>query len=169
VGPSAEFRRTGRDDPGPIVARGDVPGGSWELHAKYDRQLPDGGEASFLIQFRNDRGYPTKGGGCAGFDLADDQLPVELIISRRGPGASFCYVGQALESATKVELALTDGTVVDAELADSELPIRLWVGFTDGAAVPTHVRVVGPQGELGMNEIDEDWPGKGTTVWLPDG
>ena len=155
------------DEP-PVIARGEVPGGSWTLHADYEPERPDGGGPSVYIQFYNGRGDPTEGGGVGGFDVASDAVPVQFILSRRGPASSFCYLGQTTERARTVELTLSDARVVSAELVDGELPMRLWLAFSDGTAVATQARALDQDGEFGRDEIEDAWPAGGTTCWIPD-
>ena len=155
-------------DTPPVVARGQLHGGSWTLHAEYEPERADGGGLSVHVQIYNGRGDPTEGSGAAGLDLATDDAPVQFIIGRRGPGASFCYLGQAIKCASVVELGLSDGSMVNAELVDGGMPVRVWIAFTDITAVATAARAISDQGELGRDEIEEAWPTSGTICWLPD-
>lgn len=93
---------------------------------------------------------------------------MQFIIGRRGPGASFCYLGQAIKDASVVELGLSDGSMVNAELVDGGMPVRVWIAFTDITAVATAARAISDQRELGRDEIQEAWPTSGTICWLPD-
>ncbi len=155
VNPTHARDRLRPTDERPVLTRGELHGRWWTLHAGYEPERPDGGELSVYVELYNDRGDPTEGSGAAGFDLATDDAPVQFILSRRGPGSSLCYVGQTTKTASMVELVLADGSMVEAELVEADMPIRLWVAFTDGTAVATAVRAMSEQGELGSDEIEE--------------
>jgi hypothetical protein len=57
------------------------------------------------------------------------------LDERRGPESSFCYVGQVVQRVTRVALSLSDGTSTEATLLRGDLPLQLWIAFTDGTAV----------------------------------
>ncbi len=107
--------------------------GKWELRALYDA-ADDGVTPSlyFYVQFWERRGFSSGGGGCGGIGLANDERPVVISMSRRCSQTSFCYVGQVVRPAVRVQLRLTDDTTTDASLLDGDLPVRLWIAFTDG-------------------------------------
>ena len=90
-------------------------------------------------------------------------------MSRRGPQSSFCYVGQVVRTADRVQLGLTDDTASDASLLGGDLPVLLWIAFTDGTAVLTEIHAFSGREELGDISIDEDWPEPRTnTCWGPN-
>ena len=152
-----------------MLGTGDVPDGSWEARAFYAAADPPLLGALYLyIDYWNRHGTKTSGGGCGGIGLANDDRPVVISMSRRGPRTSFCYVGQAVHRATRVELTLTDGTTLDALLLDGELPVQLWIAFTDGTAIPTIIRAFEADTELEALSIAEEWPEpRGNTCWGP--
>jgi hypothetical protein len=111
---------------GPVLGTGKAPDGTWELGALYD--APDDTATPrlyFYVEFWEQRGFRCGGGGCGGLGLANSGRPVVISMSRRGPRSSFCYVGQAVRAATRVELGLTDDTTTEATLLDGDLPVRL--------------------------------------------
>ena len=92
--------------------------------------------------------------------------PGLISMSRRGSRSSFCYAGQVVHTADRVQLRLTDDTTSEASLLGGDLPVLLWIAFSDGTAVPTEIRAFSGRGELGAISIDEDWPGPRTnTCW----
>ena len=91
-----------------------------------------------------------------------------ISMSRRCSQTSFCYVGQVVRPAVRVQLRLTDDTTTDASVLDGDLPVRLWIAFTDGHAVPTEIRAFDERDELGAVSIAEEWPEPRTnTCWGP--
>jgi hypothetical protein len=155
---------------GSVVGRGAGPQGAWELRASHDQPDAAGSDGclAILIDLWDDFGRPAGSGGCGGLGVVTAEQPVCVSMSRRGVGRSICYIGQAVDQTTRVQLALNDGRAADATLLRSELPILLWVGFTDGDAVLTSMRAFGAQQVLGAEEIVEDWPDSRSNVcWGP--
>lgn len=150
-----------------MLGRGNAAGGRWELRALYE--TPDGAAPKslhFYIDFFSANGVKLSGGGCGGLDIANDQHPLVLSMSRRGPRTSFCYIGQTTLGVRRVVVSLTDGTTADALLLGGQLPVQLWIAFTDGTAVPVHAAALGDDGELGACEIAEEWPApRGNVCW----
>ncbi len=155
---------------GPVIGRGRAPDGTWELRALHDGAGVEGGSDSLhlYIAFGQPDGLAAGGLGCGGVGFANDQRPVVLSLSGHGPKTSLCYVGQVVRSATRVGLGLTDGTSTEASVLHAELPVNLWVAFTDGSAVPTEIRAYDDRRQLRLLSIDEDWPAPGSSsCWGP--
>lgn len=154
---------------GPVLGNGPAPHGSWELRALCD--APDdvaGGRLYFYVHFWERRGFRSGGGGCGGVGLANDQRPVVISMSRRVLQSSFCYVGQVVPAGVRVQLRLTDDTTTDAALLEGDLPVRIWIAFTDGSAIPTEIRAFDEREELGTLSIAEEWPEPRTnSCWGP--
>lgn len=152
---------------GPALGSGGAPGGSWELRALYE--AVEAGEPRYLyfyVEYRNHSGGRAGGGGCGGLDLANEQRPVVISMTGRAPGGSFCYVGQAIDRITHVELILTGSAMIQATLLRGDLPVQLWVAFTDGADVPATIRVFDGTDELAAVSIAQDLP-RGNECWGP--
>ena len=91
-----------------------------------------------------------------------------LSASGSYPEGSYCYLGQTIPAATRVELDLTDATSLEAVLVPTQLQISLWVAITDGSAVPIEIRAENGHRVLGRDPVDEDWLGPRTSaVWGP--
>lgn len=99
------------------IARGDAPAGSSELGAKHQNDDGLGQELRLFIDFQRDDGQPVGGFGCSGIGLANDSRPIAVSVSGDRPKGSFCYVGQAVSSTTRVEVELSDRTVADPPLS----------------------------------------------------
>jgi hypothetical protein len=150
------------------IARGDAPTGTWELSAAHEKDEELGPELRLFIDFQRDDGQSVGGFGCSGVGLADDSRPVVVSVSGDRPDGSFCYVGQAVSSATRVEVELSDGTVADAALVHSDLPIIVWVAFTGQGTAPTEIRAFAVGDLLGRESVDEPNPRRtGSSVWGP--
>jgi hypothetical protein len=147
---------------GPVLGEGSGADGSWELRAVYEEE-----SLHFYIALFNPDGQKVAGGGVGGIARADDARPIVISMSRRGLHSTFCWIGQVIMAADTVELTLTDGSAVAATVLESDLPVKLFVAFTDRTAVPIRFRATGPDGELDTLEIDEHWPGDGNELWGP--
>jgi hypothetical protein len=91
-----------------------------------------------------------------------------LSVSGDRPDGSFCYVGQAVLSATRVEVDLSDQTVTDAAVVRSDLPIIVWIAFTSESTRPTEIRAFAADVVLGRELVDEPDPRRrGSSVWGP--
>jgi hypothetical protein len=91
-----------------------------------------------------------------------------LSVSGDRPKGSFCYVGQAVLSATRVEVDLSDRAVTDAALVRSDLPVIVWVAFTSENTRPTEFRAFAGDDLLGREPVDEPNPRRrGSSVWGP--
>ena len=108
-------------------------------------------------------GAPRRGG----VSVANEHRPLVISMSRRGVRSTFCYIGQTIKSVDDVKLDLTDGSTIRATLLDGELPVKLWVAFTDRTAVPITLRAIGHDAELAIVEIDKVWPTEGNALWGP--
>lgn len=150
------------------IARGDAPAGSWELRAKHQNDDGLGQELRLFIDFQRDDGQPVGGFGCSGIGLANDSRPIVVSVSGDRPKGSFCYVGQAVSSTTRVEVELSDRTVADAALIHSDLPIIVWVAFTGESTGPTEIRAFAADDLLGREPVHEPNPRpRGSSVWGP--
>jgi hypothetical protein len=158
------IKRPVRGD-GPVLGRGSAADGGWELRAVFEE---DG--LHFYIDLFNPDGRKTKGGGVGGIALANEARPIVICMSRKGLRSTFCWIGQVITAADTVELTLTNGSAVVAAVLEGDLPVKLFVAFSDRTAVPIRFRATGPHGELASLEIDEHWPGDGNELWgpLPD-
>jgi hypothetical protein len=151
----------------PSIARGDAPVGTWELKADHQKDAV-GDDLRLFINFQRDDGQPIGGFGCRGVGLANDSRPIVISVSGDRPDGSFCYVGQAVSSTTRVEVELSDGTAADATLIQSDLPIIVWIAFTDEHTQPNEIRGFAADDLLGREPVNEDIPrASGSSVWGP--
>jgi hypothetical protein len=118
----------------------------------------------------NERGLRAGAGSCGSLGIANDERPILVSMSRRGPETSFCYVGQVVADADRVSVSLSDGSAIDAALSQGDLPIKVWTVFTDGTAVPVRARAVAAGTDLAEIAIPTDWPEPNVnTCWGPSG
>ena len=141
------------------------------MRASYEPQAPGTRPSlSLSIELWNDRGLRAGAGGCGGLGIANDERPLVVSMSRRGPHASFCYVGQVVADAEPVSVFLSDGSAVDAVLFQGELPIKVWTVVTDGTTVPVRARAVAAGADLVEIAIPAQWPEPNVnTCWGPSG
>lgn len=154
-----------------VVGRGQAPdGGTWELRAGCDLPDDDSGPGclGLYIAFQQAGGRDKGGFGCSGVGFANERRPVVLSASGSYPNGSFCYLGQTVTAATRVELDLTDATSMEAVVVPTQLPVSLWVAITGVGAVPIEIRASNGHRMLGHEPVDEDWLGpRSSAVWGP--
>lgn len=145
-------------DGGPVLGEGDAPDGTWELRALCDAAEDGSRYLYFYVEFWGRNGLNAGGGGCGGLGLANSQRPVVVSMSGQGARTSFCYVGQVVREADRIEVTLSDGSTTEARLMEGDLPVHLWIVFTDGTVVPVRARAFANERELGVLPIPEAWP-----------
>jgi hypothetical protein len=155
----------------PLIGRGDAPDGRWDLRASYEPQAPGTKPLlSLSIELWNELGLRAGAGGCGSLGIANDERPILVSMSCRGPRTSFCYVGQVVADGDQVSVVLSDGSAVDAALSQGDLPIKVWTVFTDGTTVPVRARAVGAGADLAEIAIPAKWPEpNANTCWGPSG
>lgn len=154
-----------RDGGGIVAGRGERAGFRWEVRAAVD----DEAQLHIWVQFLGEDGAHVGGGGCGYVGLANEHRPVVISWSRCAPDGSFFCLGQLVREGTRVELQRSDESVLDADLLSADdLPVQLWLAFTNELTLPTEIRGFANDRLLDVEQIavKDSWR-NGASAWGP--